>query len=180
MCSNANLVQFCGSQSEYITDAKSLKISTMNNIQSKRISTIDCPPQACPPPYEYAPDSPKPCFCAAPLLVGYRLKSPGFSDFVPYKDQFEVYLTSGLKLHFYQLYIDSLELQEGPRIKMYLKIFPVYVDNNSYIFNGSEVLRIQSMFTQWTIPGSKIFGPFELLNFTLLGPYQQGSSLNLT
>ncbi|KAL8253115.1 hypothetical protein R6Q59_036808 [Mikania micrantha] len=36
----------------------------------------------------------------------------------------------------------------------------------------SEVLRIRSLFTQWEIPNSDIFGPYELLNFTLLDPYK--------
>ncbi|KAM7521967.1 hypothetical protein LguiA_011869 [Lonicera macranthoides] len=54
---------------------------------------------------------------------------------------------------------------------MNLKIFPVYVDNSSYIFNRSEVLRIRSMFTGWLIPDSEIFGPYELLDFVLWGPY---------
>ncbi|KAM7496342.1 hypothetical protein LguiA_020756 [Lonicera macranthoides] len=172
MCSNTNLVQFCGTQSEDDIDSQSLKFSTVGHIQSRKISTIACPTQACPPPYEYAPDSPEPCFCAAPLLVGYRLKSPGFSIFLPYRYQFEVYLTSGLKLNLYQLHIDSFEWQRGPRLRMYLKLFPVYIDNTSHIFNRSEVLRIQSLFTGWTIPGNRIFGPYELLNFTLLGPYK--------
>ncbi|KAL8232980.1 hypothetical protein R6Q57_002758 [Mikania cordata] len=61
---------------------------------------------------------------------------------------------------------------KGPRLQMYLKIFPVYSGNSSNIFNRSEVLRIRSLFTQWEIPNSDIFGPYELLNFTLLDPYK--------
>lgn len=114
-----------------------------------------------------------------PLIVGYRLKSPGFSDFLSYFNPFEVYLTSGLKLKLYQLDIDLVEWQKGPRLKMSLKIFPMYSDNNSHIFNRSEVLRIQGMFTRWGIPDSAVFGPYELLNFTLLEPYKDGLSLNL-
>ncbi|XP_058195943.1 probable LRR receptor-like serine/threonine-protein kinase At1g06840 [Rhododendron vialii] len=159
ICLDTNLVQFCGTQTQYIS-----------HIQSSENSNATCPVQACP--YEYAPSSPVPCFCAAPLLVGYRLKSPGFTDFRPYKDQFEVYLTNGLVLEIFQLYIDSFIWEEGPRLKMYLKFFPVYIDNASYVFNKSEVLRIRSMFTGWKIPDSDIFGPYELLNFTLWGPYE--------
>ncbi|KAK2991617.1 hypothetical protein RJ640_025244, partial [Escallonia rubra] len=159
ICLNANVAQFCASESEDLV-----------NVQTLAIANNTCP--GCPPPYEYAPASPASCFCAAPLLVGYRLKSPGFWDFPPYMYPFEVYLTSGLKIKLYQLDIDSFEWQKGPRLMMYLKIFPVYIDNSSYIFNKSEVLRIRSMFTGWTIPDSEVFGPYELYNFTLLDPYK--------
>ncbi|KAK3039878.1 hypothetical protein RJ639_028271 [Escallonia herrerae] len=161
ICLRANMTQLCASESEDL-----INVQTLANANST------CPSQACPPPYQYAPASPVPCFCAAPLLVGYRLKSPGFWDFPPYIYPFEVYLTSGLTLELYQLDIDSFEWQKGPRLMMYLKIFPVYIDNSSYIFNKSEVLRIRSMFTGWTIPDSEVFGPYELLNFTLLDPYK--------
>ncbi|KAH7837830.1 hypothetical protein Vadar_018522 [Vaccinium darrowii] len=159
ICSNTNLVQFCSTPTQSIS-----------RIQGSANSSEVCPVQSCP--YEYAPSSPVPCFCAAPLLVGYRLKSPGFTEFLPYKYQFEVYLTDGLDLEIFQLYIDSFIWEEGPRLKMYLKFFPVYIGNTtSYVFNKTEVLRIRSMFTGWHIPDSDIFGPYELLNFTLWGPY---------
>ncbi|KAJ6763664.1 LEUCINE-RICH REPEAT PROTEIN KINASE FAMILY PROTEIN [Salix purpurea] len=55
---------------------------------------------------------------------------------------------------------------------MLLKLFPVYVNqNSSHIFNDSEARRIISMFTGWNIPDSDVFGPYELLYITLLGPY---------
>ncbi|XVF46108.1 hypothetical protein PTKIN_Ptkin03bG0000300 [Pterospermum kingtungense] len=47
-----------------------------------------------------------------------------------------------------------------------------YPGNDSHIFNRSEVRRIRSMFTGWLIPDSDIFGPYELLNFTLLDIYR--------
>ncbi|GFZ20006.1 leucine-rich repeat protein kinase family protein [Actinidia rufa] len=158
ICVNTNLVQFCGAQKEYVS-----------NIQSSTNSTIECPVQSCP--YEYVPASPLPCFCAAPLYIGYRLKSPGFSDFLSYRDPFQVYLTSGLKLNVYQLEIYSFTWEEGPRLWMDLKIFPVF-DNTSHVFNRTEVLRIRSMFTGWKIPDSPVFGPYEVLDFTLWGPYK--------
>ncbi|KAF3976032.1 hypothetical protein CMV_000742 [Castanea mollissima] len=96
-----------------------------------------CPAQACPPPYEYSPTSPVACFCARPLFVGYRLKSPGFSDFRPYRHEFEVFLTSRLELSLYQLYIDSFTWKEGPRLLMHLKFFPVYdAENNTHGANS--------------------------------------------
>ncbi|KAG6631032.1 probable LRR receptor-like serine/threonine-protein kinase At1g06840 isoform X2 [Carya illinoinensis] len=154
LCLNANLVQFCGSKRE--DESKS---------QSPTNSTLPC---SCPPPYEDSPTSDG-CVCVAPLLIGYRLKSPGFSDFFPYRFEFEDYLTSGLELVRHQLYIDSLEWEEGPRLKMYLKLFP-----ESFTFNDSEVQRIVNLFESWKIPDAKqtIFGPYELLNLTLPDDYK--------
>lgn len=124
--------------------------------------------------------SPVPCFCAVPLIVDYRLKSPGISFFLSYKETFEEYLSSGLKLELYQLDLDHFEWEKGPRLKMHLKLFPVYQANttSTNAFNASEVQRIKSMFTGWNIPDSDIFGPYELLGFDLLGPYRDGLSLN--
>ena len=114
------------------------------------------------------------CFCAAPLLVGYRLKSPGFSDFRPYVDTFEEYLTTGLTINMNQLQF-QFYWQAGPRLRMNLQLFPVYVGNtSSHVFNTSELQRLISMFTGWNIPDSDLFGPYELIGFTLLGPYQNG------
>ncbi|TYI93288.1 hypothetical protein E1A91_D02G127000v1 [Gossypium mustelinum] len=115
--------------------------------------------------------SPLPCFCAAPLRIGYRLKSPSFSYFPPYIQPLEVYLTSSLKLSRYQLSIDTYSWEKGPRLRMYLKLFPSLNVNHSSTFNVSEVQRIRHIYTSWTFPGSALFGPYELLNFTLLGPY---------
>ncbi|GLT80687.1 hypothetical protein SLA2020_521120 [Shorea laevis] len=158
---NRNIVLFCRTKSVNQTI-----ISTATN------STANCPPQSCP--YEYSPKSPSPCYCAEPLPVGYRLKSPGFNDFRPYIEPFEVYLTTGLSLNVFQLYIYSFAWEEGPKLKMYLKLYPVYDANSSnpYEFNKSEVRRIRSMFTGWKIPDSDIFGPYELINFTLPDIYK--------
>ncbi|KAH9717035.1 putative LRR receptor-like serine/threonine-protein kinase [Citrus sinensis] len=162
-CLNTNAEQFCGSHSD-----------DDNEIDRSTNSTLDCRAQSCPTDYEYSPTSPIRCFCAAPLLVGYRLKSPGLSYFPAYKNLFEEYMTSGLKLNLYQLDIDSFRWEKGPRLRMDLKFFPVYDNSsgNSYVFNASEVRRIRSMFTGWNIPDSDIFGPYELINFTLQGPYR--------
>ncbi|XP_010542705.1 PREDICTED: probable LRR receptor-like serine/threonine-protein kinase At1g06840 [Tarenaya hassleriana] len=163
LCPSANLLQFCGPRPE----GDDTMASTTN-------LTGACPPFGCPPPYEYSPELRELCFCAAPLLVGYRLKSPGFSDFLPYVDEFEEYLTSGLKLNLYQLHLDSFQWQKGPRLRMYLKLFPVVpaTTNGSREFNASEVRRIRSMFTGWNIPDRDLFGPYELLNFTLSDIYR--------
>jgi hypothetical protein len=86
-------------------------------------------------------------------------------------------LTSGLELHLYQLDLSSAIWEKGPRLKMQLKLFPVYVnENSSRKFNDSEVRRIISMFTGWNIPDSQLFGPYELLYINLLDPYINGLS----
>ncbi|KAL9380188.1 hypothetical protein Peur_028670 [Populus x canadensis] len=159
-CSNSNIVKFCGSQNVDMND------------QSTTESNVTCPTQSCPPPYEYFQTSPISCFCAAPLIFRYRLKSPGFANFIPYRVTFQDYLTSGLELHLYQLDLSSAIWEEGPRLKMQLKLFPVSVnENSSHTFNDSEVRRIISMFTGWNIPDSPLFGPYELLGINLLSPY---------
>ncbi|MBA0648290.1 hypothetical protein Goklo_016042, partial [Gossypium klotzschianum] len=165
VCKNANLLNvnlFCGSEPR-----EDKMLTNLND------STANCPIQACPTDnfYEYVPASPLPCFCAAPLRIGYRLKSPSFSYFPPYIQPLEVYLTSSLKLSRYQLSIDTYSWEKGPRLRMYLKLFPSLNVNHSSTFNVSEVQRIRHIYTSWTFPGSTLFGPYELLNFTLLGPY---------
>ncbi|BAT83876.1 hypothetical protein LR48_Vigan503s000800 [Vigna angularis] len=142
-------------------------------VQDLTSSTV-CHVQSCPFDdfYEYAPNSPVPCYCAAPLRIGYRLKSPSFSYFAPYRSSFEHYITDSLKLHLYQLSVDSVAWEEGPRLRMYLKLFPSYNDSRSNVFNVSEVRRISRLFSSWRFPRTDFFGPYELLNFTLLGPYE--------
>ncbi|KAK6163879.1 hypothetical protein DH2020_000743 [Rehmannia glutinosa] len=165
VCSNRNLIQLCG---PYEGDfSNTLNFTNLN----------DCLPQSCPPNYDYAPPSPSMrCFCAAPLYVGYRLKSPGFSDFHPYFNAFKEYLSSGLGLNLYQLDISSAAWQKGPRLRMQLKIFPMYVNDSVRLFNRSEVQRILGLFGGWRIRDSQVFGPFELLNFTLSEAYEHGMS----
>ncbi|KAG4935123.1 hypothetical protein JHK85_050042 [Glycine max] len=163
LCSNVTLTQFCGSEGANVTDG------------SFTTNSSSCPPQACPPPYEYSVN----CFCGLPLIVDYRLKSPGFSNFLPYLNDFEVYMASGVKISTNQLQYDFY-WQVGPRLRMNLKFFPAYVDNSSsHTFNRSELLRLTSMFTGWLIPDSDLFGPYELMGFNLLGPYQDGKSQKL-
>ncbi|KAG7018696.1 putative LRR receptor-like serine/threonine-protein kinase, partial [Cucurbita argyrosperma subsp. argyrosperma] len=88
---------------------------------------------------------------------------------------FEEYLTSGLKLHLEQLDIGSPVWEKGPRLRMSLKLFPLYIadSNSSHMFNDSEVLRIVSKFTNWKIQESDIFGPYELLSLTISDLYKK-------
>ncbi|KAJ9693578.1 hypothetical protein PVL29_009502 [Vitis rotundifolia] len=164
LCTNANalnIVQFCGT-----ANGEDEAPGSPDN------SYITCPSQSCPlnDYFEYVPGSPVSCYCAAPLGVGFRLRSPSISDFPPYTDQFKAYITSNLGLVPYQLHIDSFIWQKGPRLRMYLKFFPQY-NNQSNTFNTSEIQRIRDLITTFTIPGDDIFGPYDLLNFTLVGPY---------
>ncbi|GJV46021.1 probable LRR receptor-like serine/threonine-protein kinase isoform X1, partial [Tanacetum coccineum] len=134
---------------------------------------VTCPPQSCPTDnnFEYVQGSAIPCFCASPFRIGYRLKSPSFSYNQPYHDEFEEYVTSSLNLEFYQLSMDSIMWEKGPRLRMHLKLFPKAGTEHSNTFSRNEVLRIRGIYTTWVFRGSDLFGPYELLNFTLVRPY---------
>ncbi|KAG1338175.1 putative LRR receptor-like serine/threonine-protein kinase [Cocos nucifera] len=154
VCANAKqsgMVRFCQPQGDKLTSGSSTN------------SKPNCNPCPTDRPYEYSPMSPIPCLCAIPIVVGYRLKSPGISDFRPYIADFEIDLTSLLHLFVYQLHIDRYIWEAGPRLNMYLKFYP----DKSNLFNVSEILRIKSMLAGWEITLSDTFGPYELLNFTL-------------
>ncbi|XP_039001835.1 probable LRR receptor-like serine/threonine-protein kinase At1g06840 isoform X3 [Hibiscus syriacus] len=163
VCRNANLLNislFCGSAS-----GEGEMRAGLNN------SEVGCPKQSCPAEmsYEYVPASPIPCACAAPLRIGYRLKSPSFYYFHPFIQSFEKYLTGYLNFSLYQLSIDTY-FWEGRRLRMNLKLFPNVI-NHSNTFDDGEVRRIRDIYASWHFPGSDFFGPYELLHFTLLGPY---------
>ncbi|CAL4973427.1 unnamed protein product [Urochloa decumbens] len=130
--------------------------------EGRQLSKI-CAPCPTDQDYEYNPSSPIPCFCAVPVGVGFRLKSPGISDFGPYKETFETDITSLLELAVYQLYIERYMWETGPRLNTHLKLFP----NNTTLFNTSEVLRLMELLAGWQITLMDVFGPYELLNFTL-------------
>jgi hypothetical protein len=157
LCSDDTLNQFCkveGGRSE-------------TNGTSPTNFSDSCPNQRCSPPYEFYMN----CSCMAPLIIDYRLRSPGFSYFLPYSKAFEEYLTSHLKLQANQISY-TFEWQVGPRVFMILKIFPEYADkNSSLIFNSSEIQRIINMFTGWTIPNHDLFGPYDPMG---LVPYYNG------
>lgn len=139
---------------------------------STYLNNSSCPNLHCPGRYEHVPDAPDPCYCAAPLGVGIRLRSPSISDFPPYAGRFTYYITSNLDLELYQLVVDSFIWQKGPRLRMFLKFYPL-VGNYSGEFNASEVQRLMNDIARFTLNTSDIFGPYDLLNFTL-GQYQSG------
>ncbi|KAJ4966386.1 hypothetical protein NE237_018235 [Protea cynaroides] len=135
-----------------------------------------CAVQGCPLDfYAYVPACPVQCFCAAPLQIDYRLKSPSFSYFPPYEHPFESYLASSLKLELFQIFINLTVWEPGPRLRMHLNIFPApnssHKFNIPHKFNTSEVLRIRRIFMTWEFLDNHIFGPYEVLSFTLLWPY---------
>ncbi|KAL3839924.1 hypothetical protein ACJIZ3_024515 [Penstemon smallii] len=149
---------------------------TFDNL-NKPVTT--CPLQACPIQnhFRYVPTLPSTSgFCAAPFGVGLRLRSPSISSFLPYHDQFHMFITSNVNatpntpLDKYQLHVDSVVWETGPRLRMFLLFFPKYT-NDSNTFGASEVQAIASAFADFTIPVSNIFGPYDLLNFTAEGPY---------
>ncbi|KAB2062621.1 hypothetical protein ES319_A10G164300v1 [Gossypium barbadense] len=135
-------------------------------------SSDSCKPQSCPTDdnFEFVPDSPVDCFCAAPFEVGLRLRSPTISDFRPYIVPYKEFITFNLGLDLYQLYVKSFIWQEGPRLRLFLKFFPQYI-NNTNKFNNSEIQRIRDIIATFAIPSNDTFGPYELIDFTLLGPY---------
>ncbi|XP_042495291.1 probable LRR receptor-like serine/threonine-protein kinase At1g06840 [Macadamia integrifolia] len=153
--SQENIKYFCGHE-----------VGGSNASSNPTNQSSVCLIQECP--YEYVPESPFKCFCAAPLQLDYRLKSPSFSYFPPYEDQFEMYLAESLSMDPYQIFVNFPIWEPGPRLRMYLKIFPAY---NSHELNKSEVLRVRRKFMTWDFPTDNFFGPYDLLNFTLLGPY---------
>ncbi|XP_074583022.1 putative LRR receptor-like serine/threonine-protein kinase At1g06840 isoform X2 [Curcuma longa] len=129
-----------------------------------------CPPCPVDERYEHNPLSMS-CQCSLPLRVGFRLKSPGISDFPSYMKDFEFHLTSLLHLLSHQLSIDSYMWESGPRLNMNLKLFP----NNSSLFNSSEVFRLAGTLASWEIHISDVYGPYELLSFSR-GPRESDSS----
>ncbi|KAJ6365849.1 hypothetical protein OIU76_030598 [Salix suchowensis] len=157
-----NIVPFCGVPTE-----DSEAPGSSNDLPE------GCQTQSCPSSgnYEYVPESPVPCFCAAPLGIGFRLISPSISDFPPYKIPFKHWITSNLRLNPYQLVIDSFIWDEGPRLRMYLKIFPPFSKDTSQ-FNTSDIKHLMDRFATFSLTGDDNFGPYDLLNFTLLGPYK--------
>lgn len=99
-----------------------------------------------------------------------RLRSPSFSQFRPYIDQFKAYINSSLEIDLYQLVIDKYIWQRGPRLNLFLKIFPKY-RNGTSLFSTDEIQYICDQFATFEIPGNKLFGPYDLLNFSLRGEY---------
>ncbi|KAH7437087.1 hypothetical protein KP509_05G055600 [Ceratopteris richardii] len=114
------------------------------------------------------------CRCAYPLHIGYRLKSPGFAIFPPYKDAFQEHLSSWLNFSLYQVNVSSFYWEAGPRLIMDLKLFP---DNSTTHFTETVVNDLYTKFTTWYVPDSDLFGPYDTTFFNRDFPYNGTQSL---
>ncbi|KAK8558298.1 hypothetical protein V6N13_038771 [Hibiscus sabdariffa] len=166
VCASANqlnIARFCGNT---IGDGDFVP-GTETGTTSK--SSDSCPSQSCPVTnnYEYVPDYPG-CFCAAPFGVGLRLRSPPLTDFNRYIPPYKQFITSNLGLELYQLFVELFVWQAGPRLRLFLKFYP---NNDTYTFNKSEIGRIRDIIATFAIPSNDTFGPYEVIDFTLRGPY---------
>ncbi|XP_051130713.1 probable LRR receptor-like serine/threonine-protein kinase At1g06840 [Andrographis paniculata] len=173
VCDNAtqrNISQFCGSgngNAEGNGEAPPNKTESSCKIQSCALENG----------YAYVPNLPPgTCFCAAPFGVEVRLRSPSISDFPPYRQDFDKYVTRNIhpdsnhpndSLSETQVYVDWLRWEEGPRLRMSLLYFPEYSGPNaSKTFNSVEVNALREVFAQFKLPPNDVFGPYDLLNFT--------------
>ena len=105
---------------------------------------------------------PNTCQTCKYILVGYRLKSPGFSVFDLYDEEFISYLSEGLNLTENQVVLQDYTWQVGPRLAMDIRLYPV----GNITFNQSEFDRLYTAFSEWQMDDSTLFGPYELLSFT--------------
>lgn len=139
-------------------------------------TTGECKRQSCPlsENYEYVIGSPVPCFCAAPIGIGLRLRSPSFSDFRPYTVAYMLDVASNLGINLYQLSIESFSWQSGPRLAINMKVFPEY---SSSKFNTTELPRIVDFFATFSLDTDDSLGPYEIIYINLLGPYKDGNSI---
>lgn len=71
------------------------------------------------------------------------------------------YLSTGLNLTEDQVVIQQYTWQQGPRLSMIIQLLPAV--NNT--FNETEFQRLYKAFSNWQIPDSTVFGPYELLSF---------------
>ncbi|CAH2064215.1 unnamed protein product [Thlaspi arvense] len=141
----------CGQKKQTSTTSKATPCS----------SNVSCP-------YEKVLVSPGICLCTAPLSIDYRLKSRSFFFFTPYiQHQFMEYMTSSLQLETNQLAIDRVVDENRLRLRMYLKLIP----KGKPKFNVTEVVRIRGTFMSWSFSRNDFFGPYEVLDFPLQGPY---------
>lgn len=108
------------------------------------------------------PYPPNACHACQPIVVHYRLKSPGFNIFDRYDTAFVSYLSGGLNLTQDQVVLKDYTWQSGPRLAMTIDLLPGAPNNT---FNQSEFSRLYNTFSNWKIPDSPVFGPYELISF---------------
>ncbi|KAG0622269.1 hypothetical protein M758_3G085700 [Ceratodon purpureus] len=107
------------------------------------------------------PSSSNSCHACQPITIGYRLKSPGFSSFDRYDSQFLSWFSAGLNLTQSQVVLKDYTWERGPRLRMTILLF----SRNGTSFQQPEFDRLYTNFSQWDLPDSARFGPWELLSF---------------
>lgn len=102
------------------------------------------------------------CSTCENITIGYRLVSPSFTLFDRYDTAFVSYLSGGLNLTQRQVVLRDYTWQRGPRLAMTILLFP---ERNYTTFVESELNRLYNSFSEWLIPGSEVFGPYEMISF---------------
>ena len=98
------------------------------------------------------------------------------SHFTPFIGQFKDYMTSKLEMDLYQLDVGNFIWQTDGKLLMFLKFFPPNRTNFSK-FSEGEIKNLASKFYSQKLPLFNLFGPYDLVNFTFIGPYENGMSL---
>lgn len=130
-------------------------------------SVAQCGSSTCVLPAEPVPSAAENrniCFCATPIIVGYRLKSPSFAFFTAYVTQYQDWIASGINLSTDQVHVESFFKMPGPRFESRLKIFPSW-ETGLHSFNENEIMTIYGIFSDWKLPANNLFGPQELRYF---------------
>jgi hypothetical protein len=106
------------------------------------------------------------CQCATPIAVVMRLKSPAFTFFDRFEQEFLSLVSSALSISLSQLEMWQLNWDAaGKRLEMTLLIFPL----NS-TFEPAEFQSVYNEFSNWNLSqGSNwslsVIGPYELIMF---------------
>ncbi|CAM6090704.1 unnamed protein product [Calypogeia fissa] len=131
---------------------------------------------ACKAPYALAPLSQSNgCQCALPITVQWQLESPSFYVFDPYVQQLQAYLATGLNVDVNQVQIQNYVYRPSYRLLFTILLFPPGAQ-----FDDSEAARIYSVFANWKLPSSVLFGPYDLISFSVPAKVSSGKSSGLS
>ncbi|CAK9204441.1 unnamed protein product [Sphagnum troendelagicum] len=153
--------------------------TTILQASSSLTSNLTCP--SCPPPNMPIIGGPHGvCQCATPIAVVIRLKSPAFTFFDRFEQEFLSLVSSALNISLSQLEMWQLNWDAaGKRLEMTLLIFPL----NS-TFDTAEFQSVYNEFASWDLSqGSNwslsVIGPYELIMFgTAIQSTSQGKRLS--
>jgi hypothetical protein len=153
--------------------------TTILQASSSLTSNLTCP--SCPPPNMPVIGGPHGvCQCATPIAVVIRLKSPAFTFFDRFEQEFLSLVSSALNISLSQLETWQLNWDAaGKRLEMTLLIFPL----NS-TFDTAEFQSVYNEFASWDLSqGSNwslsAIGPYELIMFgTAIQSTSQGKRLS--